>query len=303
MNGINLAVGRSVGRSVALIDVDSHNFPNLCLMKISAYHKAKGDNVEWWNGLKHYDIVYQSRVFDDTYTKDLEWVVNADEIIKGGNGYNLHSVLPDEIEHIYPDYSLYGTDKAYGFLTRGCPRHCPFCIVGDKEGLISHQIADLSEFWRGQKEIILLDPNITAAKECSALFDSLIDTGAWIDFSQGIDVRLLTDKGADQLNRMKTKMIHFAWDNYEMRTYEKLKEVRPLLDKPSRNIRVYVLTNFNTTHEQDLERVYKLKELGYDPYVMIYDKPNAPKITRKLQRWVNNKYVFYSCERFEEYKR
>ena len=298
MNGINLAVGRSV----ALIDVDSHNFPNLCLMKISAYHKAKGDKVEWWNGLKHYDIVYQSRVFDDTYTKDIEWVVNADKIIKGGNGYDLKTVLPDEIEHIYPDYSLYGTDKAYGFLTRGCPRHCPFCIVGDKEGLISHQIADLSEFWRGQKEIILLDPNITAAKECEELFEGLIKTNSWIEFNQGLDVRLITDKGCEQINRMKTKMIHFAWDNYEMRTYEKLKEVRPLLDKPSRNIRVYVLTNFNTTHEQDLERVYKLKELGYDPFVMIYDKPNAPKITRQLQRWVNNKYVFYSCERFEEYK-
>lgn len=301
-NGINLAVGRSVGRSVALIDVDSHNFPNLCLMKISAYHKSLGDKVEWWNGLKHYDIAYQSRVFDDTYTKDLEWVVNADEIIKGGNGYDLNSVLPDEIEHIYPDYSLYGTDKAYGFLTRGCPRHCPFCIVGDKEGLISHQIADLSEFWREQKEIILLDPNITAAKECEELFEDLIKTNSWIEFNQGLDVRLITDKNCEQINRMKTKMIHFAWDSYEMQTYEKLKEVRPLLDKPSRNIRVYVLTNFNTTHEQDLERVYKLKELGYDPYVMIYDKPNSPKQTRKLQRWVNNKYVFYSCETFEEYK-
>ena len=288
---------------IGLIDVDSHNFPNLALMKLSAYHKSQGDQVEMWNGLLHYDRVYQSKVFDDTYTKPFEWVVNADEIIRGGNGYDIKSVLPDEVEHIRPDYSLYGIkDKAYGYLTRGCPRHCPFCIVGDKEGLISHQVADLDEFWRGQKEIILLDPNITASKECEKLFDKLIGTGSYIDFSQGLDARLLTDKGADQLNRMKIKMMHFAWDNYEMRTYEKLKHIRPLIDKPSRNIRVYVLTNFNTTHEQDLERVYKLKELGYDPFVMIYDKPNSPKQTRKLQRWVNNKYVFYSCETFEEYK-
>ena len=302
-NGINLAVGRSVGRSVALIDVDSHNFPNLCLMKLSAYHKSLGDNVEWWNGLKHYDIVYQSRVFDDTYTKDLEWVVNADEIIKGGNGYDLKSVLPDEIEHIYPDYSLYGTDKAYGFLTRGCPRHCPFCIVGDKEGLKSHQVAGLDEFWRGQKEIVLLDPNITASKECEKLFDDLIKTNAWIEFNQGIDVRCLTDKGADQLNRMKTKMIHFAWDNYEMKTYEKLKKVRPLLKKDMRKMTVYVLVNFNTTHEQDLERIYKLRELDYSPYVMIYDKPHAPKLTRQMQRWCNNKFIFRSCDNFEDYGR
>ena len=287
--------------NIGLIDVDSHNFPNLCLMKISAYHKAKGDNVEWWNGLKHYDRVYQSKVFDDTYTRPFEWVVNADEVIRGGNGYDLKSILPDEIEHIYPDYSLYSTDKAYGFLTRGCPRHCPFCIVGDKEGLISHQVADLSEFWRGQKEIVLIDPNITASKECEKLFDDLINTKSWIEFNQGIDARLLTDKGADQIDKMRIRMLHFAWDNYEFKTYEKLKAIRPLLHKRGRELRVYVLTNYNTTHEQDLERVYKLKELDYDPYVMIYDKPNAPRITRRLQRYVNNKAIFYKIDSFEDY--
>lgn len=287
--------------NIGLIDVDSHNFPNLCLMKISAYHKAKGDNVEWWNGLKHYDRVYQSKVFDDTYSKPFEWVVNADEIIRGGNGYDLKSVLPDEIEHIYPDYSLYGTNKAYGFLTRGCPRHCPFCIVGDKEGLKSRQVAELDEFWRGQKEIVLIDPNITASKECEKLFDDLINTKSWIEFNQGIDARLLTDKGADQIDKMKIRMLHFAWDNYEMQTYEKLKHIRPLLHKRGRELRVYVLTNYNTTHEQDLERIYKLKGLDYDPYVMIYDKPHAPKETRRLQRYVNNKAIFYSITSFEEY--
>lgn len=290
--------------NIGLIDVDSHNFPNLCLMKISAHHKAKGDSVEWWNGLLHYDRVYQAKVFDDTYSKDNDWVINADEIIKGGTGYGLNSVLPDEIEHIYPDYSLYGIeDTAYGFLTRGCPRHCPFCIVGDKEGLKSHRVAGLDEFWRGQKEIVLLDPNITASKECEKLFDGLIKTKAWIEFNQGIDVRCLTDKGADQLNRMKTKMIHFAWDNYEMKTYEKLKKVRPLLKKDMRKMTVYVLVNFNTTHEQDLERIYKLRELDYSPYVMIYDKPHAPKLTRQMQRWCNNKFIFRSCDNFEDYGR
>lgn len=290
-------------QTVGLIDVDSHNFPNLCLMKISAYHKSIGDNVEWWNGLKHYNRVYQSKVFDDTYTKDLEWAVNADEILKGGTGYDIHTTLPNEIEHIYPDYSLYGIkDTAYGFLTRGCPRHCPFCIVGDKEGLKSRQVADLDEFYQGQKEIILLDPNITASKECEKLFDDLINTKAWIDFSQGLDARLITNKECDQLNRMKIKMIHFAWDNYEMKTYEKLKEIRPLIEKRSRETRVYVLTNFNTTHEQDLERVYKLRELDYDPFVMIYDKPSAPKETRRLQRYVNNKAIFFKIDDFDEYK-
>ena len=131
---------------IGLIDVDSHNYPNLALMKISAWHKSQGDHVEWWNGLKHYDRVYQAKVFDNTYTQDNIYCVDADEVIKGGTGYGLNDRLPDEIEHIYPDYSLYNiTDTAYGFLTRGCPRHCPFCIVGDKEGLCSHKVADLSE--------------------------------------------------------------------------------------------------------------------------------------------------------------
>lgn len=117
---------------IGLIDVDSHNFPNLALMKISAWHKQQGDTVEWCNLFKHYDRVYQSKVFDDTYTPDLEYIPNADEIIKGGTGYDLDNILPVEIEHCYPDYSLYPEltkDTAFGFLTRGCPRACDAIIV------------------------------------------------------------------------------------------------------------------------------------------------------------------------------
>lgn len=288
---------------IGLIDVDSHNFPNLPLMKLSAWHKEHGDQVEWWNGLKHYDRVYMSKVFDDTYSQDEHHVIMADEVIMGGTGYCLHNKLPDEVEHTYPDYSLYGiTDKAYGFLTRGCPRNCPFCIVSEKEGRTSRQVADLSEFYRGgesQKEIILMDSNITASKECERLFDSLIDSKALINFEGGLDIRCLTDKGAEQINRMRTSMIHFAWDNYEFKTYEKLKRFRPMFTQDDRHLRVYVLTNYNTTLEQDEERIVKLKEIGYDPYVMIYDKPNAPKIIRQLQRWCNNKFIFRSCEWYE----
>lgn len=288
---------------IGLIDVDSHNFPNLCLMKISAYHKKRGDQVEWWNGLKHYDVVYKSRVFTDTYSQDVDYCINADEIIKGGTGYDLKNALPYEIEHQYPDYKLYsgGGKRAYGFLTRGCPRNCPFCIVSEKEGN-THTVADLDEFWRGEGEIMIMDSNITASKDCERLFGQLIESNAWVNFEGGLDIRFLTDKGAEQLNQMKTSMIHFAWDNYEFQTYEKLKRFRPLINKDVRRLRVYVLTNFNTKHEQDLERVYKLKEIDCDPYVMIYDKPNAPMDTRRLQRWCNNKFIFRSCDRFEDYK-
>jgi hypothetical protein len=288
---------------IGLIDVDSHNFPNLALMKLSAYHKRGGDQVEWWNGLKHYDVVYQSKVFDDTLTKDIEYVVMADEIIKGGTGYDLHGVLPDDIEHICPDYELYGEKKAYGFLTRGCPRACPFCIVNAKEGN-THTVAELGEFYNGQKEIVLLDPNILAGRDREKHLIALAETKAYIEFNQGLDARFIDDDITDILNRMKFKDIHFAWDNYDdTSAVEGLKRyARKATNKPHGHFgMVYVLTNFGSTHDQDLERVYKLREMDYDPFVMIYDKAHAPEKTKKLARWCNNKWIFSKCESFEEY--
>lgn len=140
---------------IGLIDVDSHNFPNLCLMKLSAYHKAKGHTVEWWNTKERYDLVYKSRVFTDTYSKDTITVTNAEQVIFGGTGYDTKNRLPPEVEHSYPDYSIYPQffGIAYGFLSRGCPRNCGFCIVSGKEGRKSVKVADLSEFWKWQPEI------------------------------------------------------------------------------------------------------------------------------------------------------
>lgn len=289
---------------IGLIDVDGHNFPNLALMKISAYHKAKGDKVEWVEPLfGTYDLVYQSKVF--TFTPDFNTAIRTDYIIKGGTGYDLQNKLPPDIENICPDYSLYGIkDVAYGFLTRGCPRGCEFCIVAEKEGCYSKKVADLKQFWYGQKEIKLLDPNLLACPEHEELLQQLIDSKAWIDFTQGLDIRLMTETKAKMINRLRIKMIHFAWDNYEFKTYEKLRQYRPMFNFDMRRLRVYVLTNFNTTIEQDLERIYKLIELDYDPYVMIYDKEHAPKQIKQIARWVNNKYIFHSgkCNSFDDYQ-
>ena len=292
---------------VGLIDVDGHNFPNLALMKISAYHKVRGDSVEWWWGWEHYDRVYMSKVFDSTYTPDMPEPFNAEEIVKGGTGYGLENKLPDEIEHMYPDYSLYpelAKDTAYGFLSRGCPRHCAFCIVGDKEGLASKKVADLSEWWDGQKNIKLLDPNITACPDSIELLGQLSESCAWVDFTQGIDVRCLSPKKIEALNTVKVKMLHFARDsmaqsNAILHGLKMYSEMGTVQDERKR--RVYVLTNFDTTIEEDLYRIYKLRELGYDPYVMVYDKPNAPKEIRRLQRWVNSKPIWRSCPKFEDY--
>lgn len=309
---------------IGLIDVDGHNFPNLPLMKLSAWHKRNGDTVEWYNQLFHsvgkpFDRVYMSKVF--SFTPDFPYYINADEVIKGGSGYCISlengkevyhkendGQLPYEIEHIYPDYSLYPEltkDTAYGFMSRGCPRGCDFCHVEAKEGRKSYKVADLSEFWRGQKNIVLLDPNPIACKEWKDILQQLIDSGAWVDFSQGVDIRLMNKEKAEMIKRIKVKNIHFAWDRYDdkEKILSKFKEFKEISGYGYQMLTVYMLCNFDTTFEQDLERVYTLRELGYNPYVMLYNKENIPKChkLRHLQRWVNNRIIFRSCERFEDF--
>lgn len=279
-------------REIGLLDVDSHNFPNLPLMKISAYHKSIGDNVEMLNPFKHYDIVYSSKVFGDEYSDDYPFGIQADKIIEGGTGRAIRIVngreeyckeddspLPDEIEHIYPDYSLYGvTDTAIGFLTRGCPNNCPFCIVSKKEGRISHKVADLSEFWRGQKNIELMDANILACKDREDLLQQLIDSKARVNFNQGLDARFITEETAEMLSRVKIKALHFAFDL--MKNEDKICKGLEIWSRYSpvsrREQIVYILTNYNTTFEEDYYRVQKVREYGFNPDVRVYRKETAP---------------------------
>ena len=308
---------------IGLIDCDSHHFPNLPLMKLSAWHKQQGDSVEWYQPLfsGHMDRVYVSKVF--SFTPGYEYYIDADEVIKGGSGYCIELVdgkeiyhaererqLPPEIEYIYPDYSLYPEltkDTAYGFMSRGCPRGCNFCHVASKEGRKSYKVADLSEFWNGQKNIVLLDPNTIACLDWRDILQQLIDSGAYVDFSQGVDIRLMTEEKAEMIKRIKIKNIHFAWDRYEDRDkiVPEFKMFSELTGWDRRKMTVYVLTNFDTTIEQDLERIYTLRELGYWPYVMIYDKEHTKSTdtVRKLQRWVNMRAIFESTPRFEDYQK
>lgn len=308
-------------KSIGLIDVDSHNFPNLPLMKISAWHKAQGDEVEFLQPFKHYNRVYVSKIFGDEYSTDYLFAVDADEVIYGGTGYAItvrngrevysrekDKPLPEEIEHTYPDYSLYPEltkNKAYGFLTRGCCNNCDFCIVGQKEGTCSRKVADLSEWWHGQKEIVLLDPNILACRDRLELLQQLIDSKATVDFTQGLDARFVTKEIAEMLAEIKTKVWHFAFDFMKnekaimngLRTFVEVTGY----DRSMRKCYVYVLTNFNTTFEEDYRRIKLIQSVGLDPDVRIYRKATAPQITKDLQRWCNNRIIYRSQPEFMEY--
>ena len=300
-----------------LVHIDTNSkYPNLVLMKLSAWIKSKlqpgtynidllkpADVLNGYNMFRQYDVLYGACVFSEN--KHLADALAAKGVSVGGSGTGKYEITlrPDQ-EHIMPDYSLYGiTDTAYGFLTRGCPRHCPFCIVGDKEGLVSRKVADLQEFWNGQKFIKLLDPNLLACTDHMNLLEQLANSEAKVDFTQGLDARKLTRANIDLINNITIERVHFAWDDPRDRkiptalkiflNHTKVKEVKRRT--------VYVLTNYWSTHEEDLYRVYWLRDNGYDPYVMIYDKPNAPTITRYLQRWVNNKKIFRTVLKFEDY--
>ena len=305
---------------IGLIDCDSHKYPNLPLMKISAWHKQRGDSVEWYQPLfsGHMDKVYMSKVF--SFTPDYEYVIDADEIIKGGSGYCIELVdgkevyhkendrdLPYEIEHIYPDYSLYPeycTDTAYGFLTRGCPRGCDFCHVASKEGRCSYKVADLREWWGGQRNIVLNDPNLLACKDHIELLEQLRDSKATVELNQGLDIRLINDRNLKLLQQIKLDHIHFAFDRWQDKDI-----IEPRLrdfvkatgyNRGKGHVMCYILVNFDTTIEQDIYRIQLCRELNISPYPMIYDKEHCKPIYKKLQRWCNN-FIFWSCPTFDEY--
>ena len=319
---------------IGLIDVDGHHFPNLCLMKLSAYHKKLGDEVEWYSEDREmYDLVYMSKVFNEEYSPDIPEPSNARKVIKGGTGYaiklegdrevyhkELDPPLQPEIEHIYPDYSLYPEytgyglplkkQTAYGFLTRGCPRGCGFCHVAPKEGRCSQKVADLSEFWNGQGNICLSDPNILACKDAPDLLRQLVESGAKVELNQGIDARLITPEKADLLAHMNLKMPHFAMDS--MQAMEPVKRGLKLYVESCkrvkgkwnwRNAKVFCLTNFDTTHEEDMMRIKAIQECECWPYVMIYNKMTAPQVTRRLQRWTNAPAAYARTQDFDEYQR
>lgn len=273
-------------------------------MKISAHHKKNGDDVEWVSTWDSYDLVYKSKVF--TFSPDETHYIDSREIISGGTGYLDFKELPYDIEHIYPDYSLYNVEEAYGFLTRGCIRKCSFCIVPQKEGHIKKN-ADIEEFWDGQKVAILMDNNVLASDWGLSQIEKIIKLGVKIDFNQGIDARIISENEdiAKLLSRVRWhKPIKMACDN--KRQMPSIGRAVELLRKhgatPSR-YQVFVLVK---DVDDALHRVEFLRKLNLDPFAQPYinfnGKSNVTKEQKRFARWVNHKAIFKSVE-FKNYNR
>jgi len=287
--------------NIGLIDIDSHNFPNLALMKISAWHKNQGDKVEFADMFSHYDIIYKSKIF--TYSADNNYIYDCDNYIQGGSGYDLITELPKEINYICPDYSLYNCKYAYGFLTRGCIRNCEWCVVPEKEGNIRSE-SDIQDFIADKKSAILMDNNVLACGHGIKQIEKIIDLGIKVDFNQGLDARLIDDSMAKLLSKVKwLHPIRLACDTSESFKYlhQAVENLRWRNCSPRRYF-VYCLVKDPV---EAMERIKRIKGLYCEPFCQPYmDFRNniMPDISqKKLARWVNMTSVFNSVE-WENYK-
>ena len=290
--------------NIGLLDIDGHNFPNLALMKISSYHKKQGDIVEWINHFNHYDIVYQSKVF--TFTPDNGFYIDSMSIIKGGTGYDATIKLSDNIDKLQPDYSIYpDTKSAYGFLTRGCPNHCSWCIVPQKEGDIKPYM-DIYDILQGRKSAILMDNNVLASDWGIKQIEKISKSSIKIDFNQGLDARIIAgdESIAKLLGRIKwLTPLRLACDTESQMSYVE-KAVR-LLREYNATPKAYFVYVLVKDINDALIRVEFLRKLKCDPFAQPYidfsGKNKVTKEQRRFARWVNHKAIFKSVE-FKNYK-
>ena len=276
--------------------MEHKTFPNYALMKISAYHKARGDCVEWWTPLLHYDHVYSSKVFDFT-PENLYLPANT---IRGGTGYRdipINQRLPPEIEAIFPDYSIYpGCDYAIGYLTRGCPNHCPWCVVPEKEGDIKPYRTWEQIVRPDSRKIVLMDNNILACEHGIAQLESLIGSGYEIDLNQGMDARLVDNRIAGVLARLKwIRFIRFSCD--QISQIDAIIHAAELLEKSGKkpyNLFIYLLVTKDI--ENAAYRVEKLKRLNG---ISIYAQPerNDRKgiVPNAMQKEFAQRYIYGRC--------
>lgn len=301
--------------NIGLLAVDS-NYPKLSLMKISSYHKGKGDIVEWYNPFDKYDIVYMSKIF--SFTPDYgQYMTNTTQICKGGTGYDIYSTLPEEIDIIKPDYSIYpsiGHKTSYGFLTRGCPNKCKWCIVPKKEGDIKPYM-DVEEIAiDGRNELILMDNNILASDHGIEQIEKIIKMNEGrkkkikVDFNQGLDARLVTDEIAKMLSRLKwIQQIRFGCDTPKQ--IEECEKACAMIDKHGYKGEYFFYCILLDDFDESFSRVNHWKKKGSSRYLPhcqpfrdIGNKSQIiPQWQKDMARWTDRKHLFRSCE-FEDFE-
>lgn len=286
---------------IGLHDGDETKFPNLALMKISAWHKAQGDTVEWWNPIFPYDRVYSSKVF--SFTPADPYLPH--DTIKGGTGYGLYTDLAPEIDAMYPDYSIYPEcDYAIGFLTRGCIRKCPWCVVPKKEGAIK-----LYRTWEeikrpDKRDIVFMDNNVLASNHGINQIAEMAGQNVRIDFNQGLDARLVDKDIARLLSAVKwRRFVRMACDTDAMIPI--IERAVNYLDecgiKPYR-VFVYMLVQGVESAERRADALRKLGvEIFAQPYRDFDNKIEPTREQKHFARWVNRKHLFKSCT-WDEYK-
>lgn len=278
-------------------------FPNLALMKISAYHKAAGDTVEWWNPLYRYDRVYSSKVFD--FTPDDPYL--PEDAIRGGTGYRdlpLDQELPPEVDRMFPDYSIYpDCDYAVGYLTRGCIRNCRWCIVPRKEGKI-RPYRTWQEIVRPDTDkLILMDNNILACEYGIGQLQSLIGSGYRIDLNQGMDARLVDDRIAVILSQLNwIRFIRFSCD--QKRQIEPIRRTIDLLSKYGvKPYRIFIYLLVTKDIQDAADRVEALKTYkGINLYAQAERNERLGIIPNKAQLEFQQRYVYGGCYRAETWR-
>lgn len=294
--------------NIGLIAVDSE-YPNLALMKISAWHKWNGDMVEWYNPFEMYDIVYMSKIF--TFTPDYgQWITNAKNIQKGGTGYDLYSKLPEEMEFITPDYSIYPSidnKTAYGFLTRGCPNKCKWCVVPRKEGNVKPYMDVDDVAVDGRRNLILMDNNILACDYGLEQIQKIIDRGYRIDFNQALDARLVTDDIAKLLAKVRwIDVIRFGCDTPKQIT--ECEKAMQMIDSYRKNPAFYLMyTMIGGDFDEALSRLshwkmFKKVRIVAQPFRDV-DNPRQiiPQWQKDMARWAMRREIYTTCE-FKEYE-
>ena len=291
--------------NVALLAVDS-KYPNLALMKISAYHKSVGDSVEWYNPFDRYDRLYMSKVF--SFTPDYDYYINnvSGEIIRGGTGYDIHSSLPEEIDMMQPDYSIYPTidnRTSYGFLTRGCPNKCKWCVVPQKEGNIRPYM-DIDEITIGgmRPYAILMDNNVLASSYGLSQIEKIVYRKYHVDFNQALDARLVTDDVARLLSQVKwIKRIRFGCDTTSQIGHcaDAIERIRQYGYKGEFFLYCILMDDIEEAyHRIECWKEHEGKVLPFaqpfrDPY-----NPNQiiPQWQKDMAHWADRKELYMSCD-------